>query len=132
MFKIRLFDPQELFLDYDYDNYLLSRAIVLPWLGMTFLYGMLMARRKFRQITRINYLPRMNSFEFWTYHTFSKKVDSYLVPAKFIRRSRDPYSQYNNIHLPLFVCGKPTFFTYGEKFWRNKLLFKAVIRETNG
>ena len=81
MFNIRLFDPDELFLDYDFDNYLLSRAIVLPWLGMTFLYGTLMARRKFRQITRINYLPRMNSFEIWTYHTFSQKVDSYLVPV---------------------------------------------------
>lgn len=58
------------------------------------------------------------------------KQDCYLVPANIVQRRRDHRQKYNKIDVPNYMCGKTTFFTYGDEYWTNKELFKAVIENT--
>lgn len=47
-YQILTFDPYELFQSYDIQDYLFSKAMVLPYFTIAILHGLLTCRRKFK------------------------------------------------------------------------------------
>ena len=129
-FKEYFRDPMEGF--YDKNNpltYIFSKAMVVPWFLCVFFGGLLFSQKKFNQLTHINYIPRLNAFELSTYHAFNRHQEGFLISAYNVKRSKDPYTGYNMLHLPGHVSGKEYFFTYGSQYWVNKPLMEKVLEE---